>query len=359
MPVYDYNKSTDEDRLIEFFGKTLAKNYLSRESSQFAWQFQGSPYLKAPETGLLLLKNSPEIQAILGYVPLLLKFRNSCLPAAFMSHWFAHQEAQHKGAGALPFLELRSRYPNHFVLGLSSHSKRILTRMRYFIKEALPRAVWILDRERVAGYSHIKALNLTSQANVLTQSVGGALELWDLGKIEQCFFRFQENVSMCVYRDKTTLNWRYVQHPTFKYECIVADENFTGLAIVRVEKIMNSDRSVLRVLEFLPAITHGETTALLNNMMNFGRSHECDFMDFFCSNVKILELLKTEGWLCGQLLEQIKLPRLFQPMEHRDHDGIVFAMCLQNITIKEIDDLWDQSYFTKSDGDQDRPKNFS
>ena len=359
MPVYDYNQSADENSLIEFFEKNLSKNYLCSNSKQFIWQFQGSPYLKVPDSGLLLLKNSQELHAVLGYIPLLLKFGNSCISAAFMSHWFALKESQHKGAGALPFLELLRRYPNHFVLGLSSHSRRILMRMGYFMKEALPRTVWILDHERVARYSKLSELNLLRQKKLLNHhSRVVTLGVWNLEKIERCFIRFQENISICVIRNKTYLNWRYVQHPTFKYECIVAEEDFTGLAIVRVEKIMNSDRSVLRILELLPAITHGETSALLNNIIHFGYIHECDFMDFFCSNIKILDLLETEGWLCEQLLEQIKLPRLFQPIEHRDHDGIVFAMRVENKTTIEIDELWNQSYFTKSDGDQDRPKDF-
>jgi hypothetical protein len=357
MPIVEFNPVCDESDLIKFLNQALYQNYLSKSSKLFKWQFQGSASLKANEAGLILYKKEQDIMALLGYVPVSFRINGNNQEAAFLSHWFSNKKCQKEGGGVLPFMELRNRYPNHFVLGLSEQSKKILTKLGYFLNDDLPRSVFILNQENVSQYSNLKMPICSTPQTENLHTCNSIDHVWDLERLEKCFTRLK--FSICVDRNKEYFKWRYVNHPVYEYQLIVANSKFRGFAIVRVEKVLNQNNSILRILDFIPPKETKECDELFNQIILFGKNQHCDLIDFFCSNKEILNVFKIRGWIHGRQLEDAKIPRLFQPLEYRENNGIVIAIKLKELTKACIGELWEKSYFTKSDGDQDRPQGFT
>jgi hypothetical protein len=162
-------------------------------------------------------------------------------------------------------------------------------------------------------------------------------------------------------KDWSYLKWRYVDHPTFRYEIHAARRTSTrtlrGLTICRVERIKGCRERVLRVLEFLAAPDAAGPLAVA--LARTARTHEAIFADFYCTSERAARALELIGFRRQHAAEAgTPFPARFQPMEG-GRSEICGAFWLSTAVRRQFGLgqrlVSDDFYITKADGDQDRP----
>ncbi len=160
-------------------------------------------------------------------------------------------------------------------------------------------------------------------------------------------------------RDSAYLNWRYKDHPTFRYERVVALDQQTklpaGLAVYRIEEVRDTDLRVLRIVEFLGEGAAG--AALAGGIITAARKAGVALADFYCTSHSAARPLEEAGFkLYEPAAETLGLPGRFQPLDGSD-DTIRGAFWLDPQLKKETGSLLARPdfYVTKSDDDMDRP----
>ena len=163
-------------------------------------------------------------------------------------------------------------------------------------------------------------------------------------------------------RDSDYLNWRYVQHPSFKYGIVTVPEgNRTGLGVWRLEAIQKETPEgrvvvdhVGRLVEFLP-VSENNGRDLIAALVGEMRTADVLGMDFYGYHGPSRLILENNGVRdIGGHIDGTLIPSRFQPLDIHG-GGILNAMFVQEglpSCTSETNSPW---YWTKSDSDQDRP----
>lgn len=163
-------------------------------------------------------------------------------------------------------------------------------------------------------------------------------------------------------RSEDFWQWRYIDDPIYKY-CFFRNEG--GVVIARVCSLFNEqksviDQKVIRILEVIPTnqnVWDGKGSPMLSSLLDgvcgWGQAQGCVAAEFYFTSHRFdalmedayFEEINTEEPLCNSIMSY------YEPMSvgHR----------LSNVGIMStkvpVDFDFENSYFTLSDADQDRP----
>jgi hypothetical protein len=362
-------------RVSQFLDEYWSKNHVYvRERSLFDWTFRRSGYWEDESYSFAVAENDGQIVAILGGIP----FTFNCLGSSSKGVWivnYAVRPDHRKGPVALQLLSTFRRPPFQAIIasGLNPASTIIYKVLRGTVLPELPRHLavfpeaqsrladilrltypeWSRERADAAARPFILA-ECTSQV-VRHDSVLPAE--WD-----EIDWPVIAEKTVGAIRDKAYLNWRYLEHPSFKYRILTVPEgDRTGLAVWRLETIHRDTLegrvpvdSLARLVEFLPAsASNGRDLigALLNEIRTAG-AIGVDFYGYHGSTRSILEDNGVHGVTERQ--DGGAIPYRFQPLDIHG-GGILNAMFVPEglpVCTTAFDSQW---YWTKSDSDQDRP----
>ena len=149
-------------------------------------------------------------------------------------------------------------------------------------------------------------------------------------------------------RTKKYLDWRFLKHPYMKYNFLSSeDEGNKGLAIVRIEKIKNSNFNALRILDLMPA--NGFEEDLQTVVLNFAKNNNCIFADFFCSHESKIDEICFKPFVNFEDHKNFDIPFRLQPPESIKRKSFNLFLNFNNKNKKLIDKF----YSTKTDGEMD------
>jgi hypothetical protein len=158
------------------------------------------------------------------------------------------------------------------------------------------------------------------------------------------------------WRDSAYLRWRYREHPRFKYDVQFAERTETGgmvglLVSRRVDLAGRADK-ILRIVEFLSQEESGD--ALAQEVIRLGWTGIVSFADFYCTSGRFAIPLERAGFEREE--GEMQLPALFSPLEYEATPmtgafRVTADVAPNSVACFEAPDV----YFTRSDGDQDRP----
>ena len=156
-------------------------------------------------------------------------------------------------------------------------------------------------------------------------------------------------------RDYKFLHWRYEESPVLKYRFITVrgeDGAYLGLAVVRIESILDGAYTIGRILEFISFDVEA-SVALARAVLNF--DHEVLFWDFYCMSEVTAFGLEAAGFRkFPSWNEKATLPTRFQPLDNTI-TKLNVAIGLDDELKKKVETAnMYQWYVTKGDGDQDR-----
>ncbi len=263
-------------RVSQFLDEYWAKNHVYvREQPLFDWTFTRKSHWQDQDAtySFAVAEDGDEIVAILGGIP----FTFNCLGKSSKAVWivnYAVRPDHRRGPAALQLLSTFRKPPFQTVIaaGLNPASTIIYKVLRGVVLPEMPRhfAVFPNAVERTADllqltypeWTRERAASLT-QAFVLTENGENSAEHGKTLPASWDQIDWPEIASHTVgaARDTDYLNWRYVQHPSFKYGIVTVPEgDRNGLAVWRLETIQREtpagrvpvDR-LARLVEFLPA----------------------------------------------------------------------------------------------------------
>lgn len=157
------------------------------------------------------------------------------------------------------------------------------------------------------------------------------------------------------WRDADFMNWRYIQHPVFKYRArAIYDETgkMRGVAVFRLAVVRPTNAVFGRITEFLAE--ENFTEPLLRDMLAIMKAEKAYVADFFVTTPSFDETLQRVGFVSDPELTE-RVPRLFDPVSDADPFVNIIAKNLRGAHFGEEFNSFDNWYATAADGDQDRP----
>jgi len=362
-------------RVSQFLDEYWAKNHIYvRERSLFDWTFTRKNHWEGETYSFAVAEDGGEIVAILGGIP----FTFNCFGKSSKAVWivnYAVRPDHRRGPAALKMLSTFRKPPFQAVIasGLNPASSVIYKVLRGIVLPEMPRHFAIFPN---SGKRMTDLLQLTypewtreraeSLAQAFVTPVVGAQGVEHGNGVPATWDEIDApaiaSKTVGALRDAEYLNWRYVDHPSFKYSIVTVPEgNRSGLAVWRLEPIQREapeGRVVVdhlaRLVEFLPASEKNGRdliAAMLPEMQN-ANALGVDYYGYHGPSRSILQqngLRNIEAHPDGALI-----PSRFQPLDVHG-GGILNAMFVQEglpACTTNSDCPW---YWTKSDSDQDRP----
>jgi Acetyltransferase (GNAT) domain len=374
-------REDDIDAVRRFIDSYWRRGHvLARNASLLRWQFDQTRTKANTLQGLsiLLAWQGDQIVGMLGLIYFDFNIRGMVIPGVWLSHWLTIPESRADGAGLKLLWAIHDLgYDAIFVLGINPTARKVYSALGFELLPCMPRWIGVFDVRKTArlleGVSpRTKVKNLddmcaqycidlgsktSSDPNVNVVEGGESFAAaWDSFWTDDL-----APTLLSPSKDSSYLKWRYIDHPTFKYEIRLALQGTTwkvlGLAVFRVEQIRERTERVLRVLEFLA--TPEAEDALAFSLIQAAQSHDAVFADFYCTSEKAANALERVGFRRHLAAEnETGFPALFQPMEagHCEISGAFWlsASLRRKLGLGKLL-VCNDFYITKSDGDQDRP----
>lgn len=351
-PVVDYCRKSDLPELFEKFKKWYAFNPRMVETAYFEWQFRDSPIrLSDQDFDFLILREaSGEITGCLGFSAFEFRFNNDVYVGAWTHNWYS--SGQRDGGLALlsKFMELAER---RFFLRLNDNSKAVFNLLRIPMLTKLPRWWAVVDFKKASSIfqiENISDLDLMVRSETLLRNTKNGKAIWESDRFDSSddfLPSNSQNIKGFAKRSGSYLNWRYIDIPEHNYRIIRNDNAF---AVFRLETIMGTQSSVMRLMEWTFGIEDSEHAVA--EIFNIASSNGAVAIDFHCTATAIGQLLETFGFV-PQEKTITPMPDLFRPINHSG--GYAVAIDLPpHRTLRKID--FESWYITLGDSDIDRIK---
>ncbi|MGD9719750.1 MAG: hypothetical protein AB7O59_00855 [Pirellulales bacterium] len=331
-----------------------AGHILARDAELLRWQHRAT----ATDLALLIATQGDAIVGLLGMIPVGFNLRGVRLSGNWLALWAT-------AAGSPPALGIQllaaAMRAGDFtgVLGANQAAMKVYRGLRWATMEAVPRLVRVSSAaalKRLLGddvrVPQTLAISPPIDAAPATVRPGTIDDLprWDIAWRDH----FAPQL-VSTWKDGEYLRWRYFEHPRFDYQVLFAADGtgrLAGLAVYRQVQVADRGSVVMRVVEFLarPDVAVDLARAL---------SHAADaagaaFSDFYVTGATANGSLATAGFVPEGALE-VPLPGLLQPVDF-SRVSLTAAFHVQSKIVPQSAALIDEAlYFTRSDGDQDRP----
>jgi hypothetical protein len=372
---FRYLQSGEFHRVARFLHEYWAKDYVyARLPQLFDWTFGRRSLWNCEGYSFAVAEDKGEIVGILGAIP----FVFNCLGRTSRAVWLVNYMVRPDYRQGLVALRLLGMFgSNQFEVtataGLNPGLIPILKGLRWQLLEDFPRHFLVLPHavERMVNLLH---LTYPDWKEDRTKELTHFFKLPALpGRAFQGEKTLPVNWNRCDWpeiasrtvgavRDLDYLTWRYLEHPCFKYQFLAVREgDRTGLAVWRLETIHMATARGLeevdrigRLVEFLPVSVHNAKNLLslfVQELYN-ANAFAADYYGYHGESTDWLGQFGFHG--VESRPDGQAIPTRFQPLDQKG-GRIINAVLVKNearICSITSDSPW---YWTKSDGDQDRP----
>jgi len=345
----EFCREQDLPELFERFADWYRFNPRMRERDYFDWQFKHAPHrLADSEYDFLILREGGAIKGCLGFTGFEFEHEGRTATGGWTHNWYAQDRRDGGLALLLRFMEL---VDNRFIIRFNDNTARVFSLLKVPMVAALPRWWAAIDAEACLDLFKFGK----QDARVILQSAGDLPTSGGGGEQEIAQFDPSDDFSISHYgrdiaRAKRTghyLNWRYFDIPRHNYRAIRSAGQF---AIFRVEPVMGSSVSVIRILEW--TFDAALTPRALASIMNVAKDRRPILMDFHCSCEPIGRSIEHFGFVRQDATTK-PMPDLFRPTNYSGGNAI--AIDLPPHRSERLIDFTNW-YITSGDSDVDRIK---
>ncbi len=346
-----------------------AGHVLRRDVELLRWQF---PEIESGKISVFIADDGGRIVGMFGVIPTPLNVRGRRFSGAMTANWITHVDYRNQPLG----LELLRRvmaggFAMVGTLGANALTLRLLGAMRFKLIERMPRMLRVFSADAcrallaVGDEANAERVQFDAPAPAIAPPSDAAEPNWRLANWSTTTAREWDTAwpmfaksHIGVWRDAEYLNWRYAWHPRFKYVLRVAVEQATGqiggLLVYRIAAIQDRPECVLRIVEFLAA-NDSVANTFASELHRAGHLENVAFADFYTSSRTAIEQLERLGFREEQSLG-FNLPALFSPLDFRRTALTGAFWFAEECDIPAGESMLDGGYyFTRADGDQDRP----
>jgi GNAT superfamily N-acetyltransferase len=286
---------------------------LARDAELLRWQHRRRA---DPDTlAVLVAEEDGRIAAMLGWIEFDACVGEERVSGGWMTNWLVVPEARGRGLG-LALVERAMAHDYEFVgaLGANSATLHVLGSAG-FAEVGMYRWVRVFDEDALRGLLGGREYREVAAPGVL----GGE------GFVGAC-------------RDDAFLDWRYREHPRFRYE-LLADTS--GFAAYRIEQIAGSPVKVMRITDLLGS------DPLANALVEAAQREAVVFADFYCTSPRFAAPLERAGFAAVD-----GLPGRFRPLDFSDRPIVSNFWVAPRLG---VDFTGGDLYVTRADSDLDRP----
>lgn len=248
----------------------------------------------------------------------------------------------------------------HVSIGTNTRALKLFSALGRYTFKDFPRWVWTNKFDelkkifKIDNNSILNCLNWNiSSNNILPKgSYDSFIEEEKWNKFYNMSFAKR---TIGIKRDYKFLKWRYIDYPFFNYKIILLKDvegNYKGLAVYRIESILDGKYKIGRILEFIyDDIDYG-----MNLCSKLQNEEDILFWDFYCLSSITATALEYCGFIRLDRNESNKMiPTRFQPIDFNVMN-IMGAIRLSEDAKHKVNLVIDQQwYVTRGDADQDRP----
>ncbi len=333
-----------------------AGHILSRDAELLRWQHRA----EGSKLAILIATDGTVIRGMLGLIPVAFNLRGRKLPGNWLALWATAKDSPPALGVQLLGAAMRS---GEFtgVLGANEAAMKVYRGLRWAAIDAVPRWIRIGSSDalqKLLGEQGHRADDVpTAQratAHTSTPSIVDAtpqlLSAWD----EAWTGRFAARMTG-TWRDGSYLQWRYLDHPRFKYTtrfAVDAAGRIDGCLVYRVIEVPDRATCVVRAVEF---IADGSAAgALAADLAQAADEADAAFTDFYCTASDVGGTLTEVGFV-EEAAVGTAIPSLLQPIDLSRTRLTAALHVASNVLSESTQLLSGELYLTRSDGDQDRP----
>jgi predicted N-acetyltransferase YhbS len=307
---------------------------LARDAELLAWQHRRRE--DPDRLAVLVAEDEGKLLGMLGFVEVDACVLEERVRGGWMTNWLVVPEARGRRLGlALVEAALGAAYEFIGALAANSATEHILGRYG-FSTSGMHRWVRVFDVEALR-----RLLNGRPVPDAAWAAWGQTQRLsTESGSEPQTSTVPVLGVAAC--RDAAFLQWRYAEHPVFRYEVL---RDSAGFAAYRIEQVRDSDVSVMRIVDF----TGG--SELATTVAHAARAAGVAFADFSCKSDPFGRPLESVGFQREDRLPA-ELPGRFQPLDFSDRP---IVSCFWAAPRLAVDFGGEDLYVTRADSDLDRP----
>jgi len=286
---------------------------LARDAELLRWQHRRRA---DPDTlAVLVASEDGRLAAMLGWIEFDACVGEERVPGGWMTNWLVVPEARGRGLGlALVRHAMEHAYEFIGALGANSATLHVLGSAG-FAEVGMHRWVRVFDEDALRGL-----LGGREYREVPVPGVAGG----------------EGFVGAC--RDDVFRDWRYRDHPRFRYELI---GDASGFAAYRIEQIAGSSAKVMRIADLLG----GESLAA--TLVEAAEREGVVFADSYCTSPRFAAPLEAAGFAAVD-----GLPGRFQPLDFSDRPIVSNFWAAPGLG---VDFASGDLYVTRADSDLDRP----
>jgi len=342
----------DYKKLKFFYRESYKKEHILENKNLFEWQF------KYNNKKVTVVLHNDKIIAHHGHIPLIFTDGKNDYSAFVSANVIVDPNYRRKGIMTFLMNEIQKKYDIAVNLGASRMGVSLYDAMNYINMGYLKRMIAIINPKKCVGicknHSRLeKTVNLSSEENKSIVSIKDFFEIKD--EILSLWENFSSaNEFFAIKKDADFLNWRYIEHPIFNYECFGLWRNgkLAALLVYRKEYIEEAKSSVIRITEL---IGNGDALKMIIEFALLNESiADIGWIDWSCPNEKIAKVLRLLGFISIEDSKPAEFPLLCQPVDYYKQQYLFMFWAKDKSLIKKLP-AFENWYITKGDGDADRP----
>lgn len=359
---------SETDRLQQGISNIWSNNHVFvREEKLLKYMFYENPsrHLLADHDYYSFLGawKDNNLIGLLGVLPFAFNNQGKKEIGCCLTNWIVSPEYRTSGAGLALLNKVQDFNPSVILsLGINENVAKLYRMMRWNVLADCPRWIGVLNKERTVRTlldGDPKPLRYWEEVRAIKEDSIYEIEIdstLDENLWNEYYWADFAKKSVGFARDFSFISWRYLTNPFHKYKMLTCKDkngNYKGLAIIRIENILENEK-IGRVVEFIAA-NQDSAVALANSLIKIDK--DILFFDFYCFSGVSSWGMEAVGFKRVYKSDQdyFVVPSRFQPLD-LEVTSLMASMFITPKLKKKMnfikDDLW---YVTKGDSDQDRP----
>lgn len=324
----------DHEAFQSYIDQAFHEKYILKDPRYIDWQF----------TNVVIAKAEDRIIGHFGYRDVDYKIHDRVQPVRVLMNLFVLEAYRIAGIGALLTKAVFDTPHPVLVAGYKAATGHLGSRMRKNWHDCgyLNRFFAVLNREAKL----FENFELPSvQSAVETEHVDGFETISQLPEHYDAFWQKVRNrFPVTAERTHDYLNWRFLSHPFLDYSMSVinVEDELNGYVMWRIEEAEGF--RIMRIVDMIAHEAHEQ--ALIQGLVAEAKKQRADAIDFLFSGTTYHERLRAEGFVNVADTGLVNFPTLFSPLS--------FKKTYINIGF-DIETPFEDCFFTKAEGDQDRP----
>ncbi|MBI3075303.1 MAG: hypothetical protein HYY92_03810 [Parcubacteria group bacterium] len=307
--------------------------------------------MKWQYSGFYVVRVGDKVVGNFGYRDVLCSVYGRTQYVRFLMNAYVLEPYRIFGAGTILAKKIFNTSHSVFVSGYTDATKKLGKHLRRAWKDVgnFNRYIAVLDARAPFLRKHASAVQCARRAMEISHAVSG--EEYDIrecrGRLSfgSLWKKSRKRYPVTAERTDAYLNWRFTNHPMLAYSVVTARKKdiHKGYLVYRYEE--DQGFKIARVIDLI-ASEEGAEAPLLADFLQRAKKEGAHMADFLFSGNFHKKALKKTGFFLSKQTPFDALPTLYSPITYKKN----FINMGHDLAVPFRD-----GYFTKADGDQDRP----